>query len=330
MQIYCPAQLDDEQAARYINEFWRAREEPELVLNFSTLRFVYPAGALILALGARDMVRQRAHLNLGTHVNGHQTPRSACSYLMHFGFFQFIGVDQGNPIGVAPGSRSYLPITRIGHEDFREDGVVIQEQITRHSARLTTVLYPREADFSRADMLTFCLREIIRNVFEHSQARECFVMAQRWNTGLAEITIADEGVGIPYTLSQAHNVTSSRSALRMALMPGISRITDPVNDDKWQNSGFGLYVVSEVGKRLGSFSILSNGAMLHRTQEADSWLATPSRGTVVKLRANTNDAEYFPNLLQNIVNEGELLAKQIPGARPSASKGSRLVDPILW
>lgn len=330
MHIYSPAQLDDEGAARFINEFWRAKDEQELVLDFSTLRFVYPSGTMILSLGARDLIKQRFLQNRVTYVAGHLNQGGATSYLMYFGFFQFIGVDAGNQPNVAPGSSNYLPITRICREEYQNPGEVMQEQITRHASRLAEVIYPRNVDVSRVDMLAFCLREIIRNVFEHANINECFVMAQRWSTGIAEISIGDEGIGIAQSLAQAHNVINARSALRLAIQPGISRITDPVNDDKWQNSGFGLYVVSEVGNRLGSFSILSNGSMLMKQQGNDKWLATPSRGTVVKLRATTNDAEYFPNILHNIVSEGELLAKQTPGARPTASKGSRGIDSIIW
>jgi len=328
--IYCPAQLDDAGAARYINEFWRAKHLADLQLDFSTLRFAYPGGALILALGVRDLLQQRYELGLRTSVSGHTNPGSASSYLMYFGFFEFIGVQVEGQVIATSGNRRFLPITRIGHEEFQASGVPLQEQITSRSAQLGAVLYPLEMDISRVDMLTFCLREIVRNVFEHSQAQQCFLMAQRWANGIAEITIADEGVGIPYSLSQAHQVTSARSALRLALQPGISRVTDPLRDDKWQNSGFGLYVVSEIGKTLGNFSILSNGVMLTRYQYGDEWLATPSQGTVVKLRANTNDAEYFPNVLQTIVERGEEIAKQIPGARPTASKGSRSIDSIQW
>jgi hypothetical protein len=330
MRIFCPSQLNDLNATRFTNDFWRARSEPELVLDFSTLSFAHPSGAMVSALGIRDLIRQRYFLDLSTLVTGHQNLYGATSYLRYFGYFQFIGIDAGNHPNAAHGSRSYLPITRIGLEEFIPENGVLQEQITTHARRLASVIYPSGVDISRVDMLTFCLREIIRNAFEHAQVNECFVMAQRWSNGFAEISIADEGVGLAQSLSQAYSIHSTREAIRLAIKPGISRITAPVNNDKWQNSGFGLYVVSEVGSRLGSFSILSNESMLHLSNGTSDWVATPSRGTIVKLRATTNDAEYFPNLLSQIVTEGERLAQGIPGARPSASKGSRAIDQIIW
>lgn len=332
MNLPCPQQLDDLAAARFIQTCWRERKVPELVLDFAPLRFVYPAGTLIMALGIRDLVqfRQDQDQDLTTRAAGVDRPRGPVSYLKFFGFFQFVGIDVGNYPDDAPGGRQYIPITRITRADFDDPNEVLQEQITRHAYRLAGVVYRREQDISRVDMLAFCLREIIRNVFEHAEAEQCFVMAQRWKNGYAEIAIADEGEGIPKTLAQTHNVVSPRAALRMAMKPGISRVDEPDNNNRWQNSGFGLYVVSELGSEYGSFSLLSDHTMVVRQGQRETWHATPVPGTAVKLRASTDDAEYFPNILQNIVTRGEEEALAIPGARRVASKGSKLFGGFGW
>ena len=44
-------------------------------------------------------------------------------------------------------------------------------------------------------MVSYCLREVIRNVFEHAQTDTCTVMAQRYSDGAAEIAIIDNGMG---------------------------------------------------------------------------------------------------------------------------------------
>lgn len=81
MHIYCPSQLDDLAAVRFINDFWRSKTENELVLDFSTLSFVYPSGVLVSALGIRDLIRQRSSLSLVNHVSGHTANYGAVSYL---------------------------------------------------------------------------------------------------------------------------------------------------------------------------------------------------------------------------------------------------------
>lgn len=329
MEINCPPQLNDLSAAEYLNSVWRSKNEKELTLNFSTLKFVYPSGVLILAIGIRDIVSKRTILGLETHASG-VTGKGAASYLAYFGFFQFVGVDIGNHPNEARGGRKYLPITTMNREDFNDPTKVIQEQITRQSYNLASIIYPDEADITKVDMLAYCLREVIRNVFEHADTNHCFVMAQRWVNGYAEIAIADEGIGIPVSLAQTHEIKSVRSALKLAIQPGISRIDDPETGDKWQNSGFGLYVVSQIGSQSGEFSLLSNGSMLRQDGENFTWVATPVNGTVVKLRTNTSNSDYFPNIMKLIVDQGEKEAEQIPGARVTASKGSKLINDIEW
>ena len=330
MHIYCPSQLDDESAARFINDIWRAKEEEELILNFSTLRFVYPSGVLISALGIRDIVRYRFIKKLNTQAAGTGRNSGAISYLGYFGFFRFIGIEVGSNLNSTTEGRKFLPITRITQNEFNDKNQIIQEQITKKSYNLATLIYPNKSDITKVDMLAFCLREVIRNVFEHAEIGECYVMAQRWSNGYAEIAIADEGIGIPNSLSKSHKITSSRSALRLALQPGITSNIETPDDDKWQNSGFGLYVLSEVGSTCGSFTLLSDGNMLVKSNNNDTWIPTPVKGTIVKLRANTVDSDYFPNILKAIVAKGEVEAEHVPGAIKTASKGSKTIDPIQW
>jgi hypothetical protein len=330
MQIFSPQELNDITAARFINEIWRAKDEDSLIMNFSTLQFVYPSGVLISAIGIRHILRYRSNNGLKTQTSGTGKYSGAISYLGHFGFFQFIGIDVGNKPNEAQGGRNFLPITRIDKEEFNNKHKVIQEQITKKSYDLASVLYPNKSDISKVDMLAFCLRETMRNVFEHAEVEKCYVMAQRWRNGNAEIAIADEGIGIPVSLSKSHKILSPRSAIRLAIQPGISANTKKQTDDKWENTGFGLYVLSEVGNACGSFTLLSDCNMLVREGSNDTWVPSPVNGTIVKLRVTTNHSDYFPNILQNIVATGEREAETIPGAIKSASKGSKKIDPIQW
>jgi len=330
MNINCPQELNDINATRYVNNIYRARQESELVLNFSSLNFVSPSGALILALGIRDIVGDRSKSNLETQALGARKKSGAVSYLSHFGFFQFIGLDIGNKPNEVTGGRNFLPITTIDINEFDSNKIAIQEQITTRSYELARLIYPKSVDVSRVDMLAFCLREVIRNVFEHAGTEKCHVMAQKWASGYAEISIADEGVGIPMSLSKAHAFTNSKAALQLAIQPGITRNIEPITNDAWQNSGFGLYVMSEIGGNNGKFSLVSDKIMLVKENGESIWLPTAVNGTVVNLRANTNDSEYFPNILQLIVSKGEDEAETIPGAIKAGSKGSKMVDPIQW
>ena len=151
----------------------------------------------------------------------------------------------------------------------------------------------------------------------------CFIVAQKWDDGFAEIAIADQGIGLTESLKESHKINSSEEAISLAIKPGISSDSSPENDDKWQNSGFGLYVVSELGSMMGEFALASDGKIMFASNGNTSWYDVPIHGTAVKLKINTNEADYWPNVQLQIVSQGENLAKDIPGSKKRASKMSK-------
>ncbi|WP_416819672.1 hypothetical protein [Denitromonas sp.] len=252
----------------------------------------------------------------------------AVSYLKHCGFFKFIGIPVGKSPNEAPGGATYQPICEITRRSIDIPGKTgpFQEEIDRRSDKLAEVIYPRNISQGPAMMISYCLREIIRNVFEHSGASSCFVIAQRWYTGEAEIVIADEGIGIQRSLSKVLGGISSRDALEKAIFPGVTSGLDRATGSRWDNSGFGLFVTSELGKRYGSFTIASSNALLSMdgANRTSASIAIPS--TIVKLHVNTIDADYFPNILREIVEKGEMIAGEESGLVVSASKASKMYD----
>lgn len=320
-QVTCPRELDDLSALLFLNELETLLGHDVVVIDFNSLRFVYPFGTLVVAIGIRSFANRRKKLLLSTAITGANRDGGAVSYLRYVGFFTFIGIDVGNNPNEARGSASYLPITTINKTELQDSGLRIQEVIENKSRQLSSIIFRGIRDASRSDVLTFCLRETIRNVFEHAETDQCIAMAQRWG-GKTEIAIVDEGRGLLASLSESHHIPDDRTAISEAIKPGISRITEPENSDRWQNSGFGLYVVSELGKRYGSFTIASDNNALFIGNGPDYWASVPVSGTAVKLNLTIQDPDYFGNILQAIVNEGEELAGSIPGARKKASQMS--------
>jgi DEAD/DEAH box helicase domain-containing protein len=73
--------------------------------------------------------------------------------------------------------------------------------------------------------LTYSIREIVRNVIEHSESETYTVSAQYWpSQSSAEFAVADAGCGVLSSLS--HNpkleVENDLDALKLAMLPGIS------------------------------------------------------------------------------------------------------------
>jgi len=327
MIVDCAKEFKDSQVTAFLRSLYKVIEEKEVTINFNTLNFVLPYGTLLAALGIREFVKKRNSAGLKTGVRTLNTSRQAINYLKYFGFFKFIGLKAGNDTNSSSGSFRYIPITVLTRKGLDDYDGVLQERIEKKSEALAKIIFSSEQDSMKALMLSYCLREIIRNTFEHADIDECVIMAQKWSNGYAEIAIADEGIGILGSLSKVHGLINAEDAIKLAVLPGISKETAPDNEnDEWQNSGFGLYVVAELGRKFGDFAISSNGIIIHKYQNEEVIENIPLSGTVVKLKIKTEDAEYFPNILHNIVEEGENTSADIPGARKSASKQTRLID----
>lgn len=325
MLVPVPPTFDDKSAVVFANHLPKFESEPELVIDFTPLNWVYPLGTLVIAHAIRQAIIRRRSRGLQTLVRGHQAIAGAVSYLKFFGFFKYIGVDAGLDVNEAPGGARYLPVTLFNKAGLaqRQGTRLLQDTLDEDCRRLAQVIFSRLEERSAADMLGYCFRELLRNSFEHANVSSCAAMAQRWDNGLAEVVIADHGIGIHRSLSQVHPVQSEEEALRLALKPGISSGASRATGGVWDNTGFGLYVISQLGARYGTFSMISSERFMANPTSLMPMPPIELTGTIVKLRVSTTDAEYWPNILANIVKAGEAEAALIPGAIRSASGGSK-------
>ena len=325
MNYRLPYRFDDDHLD-FIRRLDQLVDVPDVTLDFSRVGFVLPFATLTIAMALMDLTTKRDALGMpGMKADGLDRA-DGVSYLKYFGFFQTLRFDVGNAPNEAPGSSRYLPITVVRKEELEaaSGDEPFQVEIDRQSDRLAKVIFPDKTNAAAASMLSFCLREIIRNTFEHGKVRRCAVMAQRWNDGDAEIAIADRGIGIHTALTAEHKSASEEASIRKAILPGITSGSSRSTGSKWDNTGFGLYIASELGQRYGSFAVLSSGGYL-RQDDVESYEEMPQFGTIVKLRVNTDEASVFPYILKEIVEEGEKRAETIPGAIKSASKTSKSI-----
>ncbi|QOT76339.1 hypothetical protein [Cupriavidus basilensis] len=117
MIVRFPVTLDRDRLPRLFAELDAARDQDEVSVDFAPLRFSMPTGMLALGSKLRQWVDYRREKGFTSYANGIDEGKQAHSYLMHMGFFHFIGMDAGKDVGEARGSRSYVPITRIGRPD---------------------------------------------------------------------------------------------------------------------------------------------------------------------------------------------------------------------
>jgi hypothetical protein len=296
---------------------------PNAVVDFSILSFARPFATLLVADGLRAFVRERKRRGLTTQVRAKGIfvgeRQSAISYLGHIGFFEYVGVEFGNAPGEARGGPTYLPLSVIRREALEAEahGRDLQDVVFEKSRHLAEMVFDDE---SQQDLLAYCFREVIRNVFEHAETDSCTVMAQKYWGDQVEVAIADSGRGIQASLGDEYIGRPPLVALEDAIKPGVTRVKGAQQSGRWDNTGFGLYVTSRLGRDTGAFTLASSGALLSLSGVGVHTDMVPVDGTAIRLLASTSEAEYFPNRLQQIVDQGEAeLAQRIGQLRPASS-----------
>jgi anti-sigma regulatory factor (Ser/Thr protein kinase) len=254
-------------------------------------------------------------------------------YAAHMGFFKAFGLDHGNAPGEASGSSTYVPIQAVNRseltekasEQFVELGVVIEEK----AAALSSILTQTRSGVLH-DTLTYSIREILRNVFEHSQAEEVFICAQHWpSRHEVEVGIVDAGRGIRAGLSEnpSFRFETDRESLHAALMPGVSgNVWAGKGHNPWSNTGYGLYMTNRICRAGGSFFICSGNAGLWLEGQRKLDVPADMQGTAVRLFLDTSQLSDLRDRLAGFHRDGVRVAREIKGANTSyASAASQML-----
>lgn len=306
-------------------------------LNFKAkLKWVRPFGMLITAISIKQIRNKYKDIPFNLEYN--QNCRGV-NYAGHMGFFKSISenIDVGKMPGEANGNDNYIPITELDFSKMHDDEInkgnflVMGEVIEQEASRLAKVL--SRDDKEMHILLTYLIREILRNISEHADVKQAWICGQYWSNETAEIAIVDEGIGIKESLrkNSIHReyIETDEDALKFAIKAGISQAFKPSrknnSEDEWANSGFGLYMVSEICKELqGSFVLASGSRYVKINQNGEMKLGeTFFKGTAVKVTISTNKILKSRQIISKIAMQGEEQAKLIRNTFKKASKPSR-------
>lgn len=175
----------------------------EIELDFSKLSTIEPFGIVYFS-SFIQMINRIPDLNITcSYIDD-----NSISYAKHMGLFQCCGFDIGKmPREHFPvDDKRYIPITIIRTDFLKKQAIEssqhvgdIVEKYSKSIAELITA----EKDSDLVETLTYCFREIIRNVVEHSDSRKIIFCAQYWPyLKKAEIVVLDRGIGIKQSLNQ--------------------------------------------------------------------------------------------------------------------------------
>jgi hypothetical protein len=198
-------------------------------------------------------------------------------------------------------------------ENYTSTGDAIENESRKLSLILTL---KDEGDL--ADTLTYSIREIIRNVVEHSRAESYTFAAQYWpSMQKAEIVVSDSGCGILRSLRENPNlaIANETEAIKLATLPGISSKSwcRPSRADAWANSGYGLFMTQRLCALGGEFGLISGTAALSVNRTGFEISETRSLGTTVVMRLDTSELGNLAKRLREFRDEGRMIAIQIGG-----------------
>ncbi len=324
MNIPFPRRLHEIQVFPFIQRMWQAVNEKELIFDLTLLEFSFPFGSLILAEEIKRFVAHRSSRGFVTQASGYSTANPVHTYLAHIGFFEYQGLPVGNKPGDAPGSATYMPFEILDREKLEERmrgaGISLGQAVQEESERLTRIVLQLDEKV-HSHPVAYCFREVIRNVYEHGLTSSCSLCAQRWADGRLEIAVVDRGRGILNSLSEKYNLSSHLEALCLAIEPGVTRAKEQGDvDDEWQNSGYGLYVLSQLANQTGAFLLCSGDTAIQYKNSQILQQPYPFEGTAVKLHLQKPKGMDVRQMIRQIVKEGE--QQQPTSERKSPSKST--------
>jgi len=327
-ELDLPPRLDPSEAFRFLQRLKGAPDDDHYVLNFGNVTFAEPFAMLILASEIRTFREAHAAARFRATNFEHLT------YLAHVGFFTAFGLKFGKDPGEAAGSANYLPLTFFPVDEVRSEARQSMQDVgaavEAKSEQLARLLL-REKTGLLVDVVTYSLREIVRNVIEHSSSPTLGYCGQYWPAvGNVEIAIADAGVGLASTLRRNPHVQvkSDRHAIHLAMMPGISGRAykgAPKQRSVWANSGYGLYMTSRLCGDGGEFTICSNTAAVTVCHNGITDYDILFHGTAVRMMINLKKVGGLRDALTRYRREAAEQSREKRGTPVTASTASQML-----
>lgn len=317
--------------ASYISQLTYFRE---FCYDFSRIRHCPAFGLLVILNAVRACIKK---FPKSKHTLLYGERESGFSYAAYMNLFNATEhVDWQQPLDTLPDKYTHdrvIKITKIDSAELERQYPVscwVQGEMVDFYAKQLARTLTQQLDTSFTASVSYCIREVMRNSFEHSGSDVVWVCGQYWpSRKCAEIAIMDEGNGIlrSLTSNQRFKIKSDEEANLLAIEPGISRTVgtwqDP--DDPWQNSGFGLFMAKSICAQGGHFIISSGNSTIFADSSHLKKYKSKTNGTIICMALKMNSSKDFSTVLQALREKGEQLSRMTPQNRIlTASKMSSL------
>lgn len=309
-----------------------ADEEIEIVHRDTS--WVEPFG-MLLAVCCTDELRNR-----GVDVRLTHVPEEG--YARHMGLFDALDPTVPAPTSCYRSSDTYIAIDRrprswMQEETDRRGLSAVQDFVFEYSGTLAMLL-TQDDDVNDPvnQTLQFCLSEILRNIYEHSQSEQLLLCAQYWpKLDRVDMAVADQGIGLRESL-ESHPYMRPKTdaeAVGYSILPGISGRAYSGMDRhldqrvEWENSGYGLYLTKRICADAGNFVLCSGTVGIAMSRSTQSTFSCGHAGTILGLRFKPSLIKPFGSEIVRYNREGREEARKLRGAiteASAASHGSRL------
>lgn len=339
-EVRVPTSLDLSNALKLSLELAAIEDATSIRADFSGVGLVEPFAMLMVS----SELQRTAARNRVTKFECANHERM--TYAAHMGFFEAFGYETKRSPGKKDGNSRHLPVNVFDCDALRDEAyeghTEVGNVVEAKSKHLAAMLCGTDVG-DVAETLAYSLREIMRNVVEHSESKQLGICAQYWpSKHKVEVAIVDRGVGLRKTLSRNPHldVNNDKSAVNYALMPAVSgKAYRGARKQRgpWANSGFGLYMTSRICRNGGSFFIASGdtGMLLTKAKEGKSYMPCSYEGTAVRLVIRTDQIKSLSESLKRYREDGfafQQRYREIVHINPSAASLmlSEDFDLSLW
>ncbi len=323
---YLKVDLPDYKYKEYIQRLLALDTSDKQITLFYDLKFMTPFVGVLISSYLNEHGFEVTH-EVGT--NGEKS----VYYAKKNNFFHFAESSKNYEERNTSYTGTYTPIMKSVLIDYFRGAENISEGISNNIARVLSC-----SNDNAEAVFFYIISEMIRNIPEHSQCFNAWHSSQSWNHEdyiEGEFALVDYGIGFKesFNFKEVYNPSNDIEAMKLALKPGItSGITEKSHlreneEADYLNSGYGLYIVTELCKKIGGqYIIISKSAIATNKGVKNLKNGKIFPGTAIKIRLRIPKnltKEGFRRVLDEVVKSGELKSQTINGAIKIASCKSR-------
>jgi hypothetical protein len=334
--VLLPSSLDYLEVLKFSLDIIDIDDADEYIFDVSAVQKVRPFGMLMCSALLKQFIANKRKCSLGSaprfKISNFDQNVPAHGYAAHVGFFRSWGAPFGYAPGEASGSSTYKPIKELSAENIQAKSIELMipyGEVIELASKDFAAFLGQWQNNDVIETLTYAIREIIRNSFEHSTARSIWLVGQYWQSyDAVEISILDQGIGVldSLRLNPKLQIYDHENALHLAILPGVSgklvgnKRRKGLANDTWANSGYGLYVTSRLCQKGGRFSIVSGNRALSMHEGGVNFYNCQFNGTALRLVLKVSAIDKLSGTLKQIISEGRAIAKKtLPSANITAS-----------